>query len=137
LLPQVAAGTREAREAANRELHGFVESLRDALRIDASRSKDTDAFDDPSRKNTGSFRLSDRKLALPPGIDTESVRHRAQAIHTDLEIRIGADNLTLLKRELEVNENGGGPGPSIIDRLHPGLVCLAQQLLVLDGELGL
>jgi hypothetical protein len=136
LLPRINADEDlEAREAANQELQGFTESLREVLALDPDQASVDDTFEDIGRKKPNVFRLGDQKIALPSGSDFESLRYRAEAIRADLERQIGVEKLVALQRELETASDEEGVAASFIKDLQPGLICLAQQLIVLDGEL--
>jgi hypothetical protein len=52
----------------------------------------------------------------------------AQALRANLERQIGTD----LKREIKARADGGER--SVIERMEPVFVCLAQQLIVIEEE---
>jgi hypothetical protein len=132
MLPSITPG---ACESANNELQGFADSLLEALDIDEDSALAEDAFEDMETRQPNLFRLNDRELALPTGSDFQSLAYRAEAIRADLERQLGMEKLIELRHELELRGDEGTLAQSIIHDVAPGLVCLAQQLAVLDERL--
>ena len=90
-------------------------------------------FSDDSNKNQ-IFYIQDKQLSLPVASDQESKSKRITEMRNYLEKQIGLQKLNDLNNEL-INKAQDDLTPTpIINDLPPGLVCLAEQLLVLDGQ---
>lgn len=124
-------------------LQRYAFSLKEALNLPEENGNDfydndnDDDFGDYENQNQNKnqiFYINDNQLSLPVASDQQSKTNRINTMRDYLEKQIGQQKLSDLKNEI-VNkaQNDSTPTP-IINDLPPGLVCLAEQLLVLEGQ---
>lgn len=80
--------------------------------------------------NHGRFYLNDKELNFPVVSNGDTLSYRAEAIRAFLERELGIDKLLEIRQRL-VNPEGGSFDYQF-DDVDPGLVILAQQLVILD-----
>ena len=71
-------------------------------------------------------------MNLPVVHDSDSLSYRAEAIRAFLEKEIGLDKLIELKQAVGQSDSTSVNVGKILDGVEPGVVVLAQQLLILD-----
>jgi hypothetical protein len=131
LLPRISARKDAGKELD--ELEGVLASVRQALDIEPEKARDGSGFDDSRDRVSAVFRTTDEKLRLPRGPDPKDLASRARVIHGHLADKLGTKTLRELLAELR---SQGGGGNEIGGRqIDPGLMCLAQQFIVLEEEL--
>ena len=74
--------------------------------------------------------MDSRELSFPVVSDGDSLSYRAEAIRAFLERELGIEKLLEIRQRLVEPEGGTFDVP--FDDVEPGLVILAQQLLILD-----
>ncbi|KAH0786408.1 CAMK family protein kinase [Histomonas meleagridis] len=82
-----------------------------------------------TKEHTPVFHLQNKDIKLPIAKDTDSISFRAEAIRAFLEKEIGISKLI---RMIQAMKDNTSSADEIIKNLEPGLVVLAQQLLVLE-----
>jgi hypothetical protein len=115
----------------NRQLDGILEQakvLNDAL----DNLDDADPVDAPEPEPSSvPFFLQNKVLNFPVVRDSDSLSYRAEAIRAFLEREIGLDRLLALKQAVSLEDDALGLDERLKD-CEPGVVVLAQQLLVLE-----
>jgi hypothetical protein len=92
--------------------------------------EDDSPVDAPESDRPVPFFLTNKVLNFPVVKDQDSMAYRAEAIRAFLEREIGLDRLLALKQAVLADEPGGVE--DVLKDCEPGIVVLAQQLLVLD-----
>ena len=118
--------------------------LNDALNLDEGDLEDDEnenAGSSPEKKiqtnmgeidNAPQFFLQNKVLNLPVVHDSDSLSYRAEAIRAFLEKEIGLDKLIELKQACANSDSTSVNVSKILNGAEPGVVVLAQQLLILD-----
>ena len=81
---------------------------------------------------TSQFYLRDRVINLPAVHDDDSLSYRAEAIRAFLEKELGLDKLIELKQAVADQDPHSVNLRGILNDVEPGVIVLAQQLLILD-----
>ncbi|OHT05351.1 hypothetical protein TRFO_05928 [Tritrichomonas foetus] len=123
------------------KLHDLAMSLKEALELPEKHNfeDDFEDFDDDQQLQKGRqkqqqqvFYIDDKEVVFPIASDKESMQFRIESMRNYLEKQIGLQKLIALNNEL-INKSKDDATPTpIISDLSPGLVCLAEQLLVID-----
>ena len=111
------------------QIHELQESVKTALALSESDDDATDEFEisEPSK-----FYFQDRELSFPVVKDSDSLTYRAEAIRAFLEKELGIERLLELTKELELQNAGLDILSQLCQQVHPGVVILLQQLIILD-----
>ena len=111
------------------QIHELQESVNTALALSESDDDDTDEFEisEPSK-----FYFQDRELSFPVVKDSDSLTYRAEAIRAFLEKELGIERLLELTKELELQNARLDILSQMCQQVHPGVVILLQQLIILD-----
>lgn len=83
-----------------------------------------------SNNDNGRFYLNNKELSFPVVSDGDSLSYRAEAIRAFLERELGIDKLLQIRQRLVDPERGNFDVD--FDDVEPGLIILAQQLVILD-----
>ena len=86
----------------------------------------------PDINNAPQFFLQNKVLNLPVVHDDDSLSYRAEAIRAFLEKEIGLDKLIELKQAVAESDSTSVDVNMILKDVEPGVIVLAQQLLILD-----
>ena len=122
-------------------LQHYAYSIREALNLPERNGNDFEDdddndndFNDNNDQKNQIFYIHDKQVSLPVASDEESKKNRIQTMRGYLEDQIGLDKLNALNQELINKAQDDSIQTPIINNLPPGLVCLAEQLLVMDGQ---
>jgi hypothetical protein len=116
---ELPAWTKVSDDAAN--------VMRDALAMPADLIAANEEFEDAGTP-------AQAELGLPIVNPGESLAHRAEAIRFHLETRLGVERMMALRREL-MGEEASEKEVELLKEIPRSVVELAQQLLIIDGEL--
>jgi hypothetical protein len=94
----------------------------------------TEAEDDCFGDDAPVF-VPENKVNFPVVSSEESLSYRIESIRAFLEKEIGVDKLIALHEELKSKGEDDKLAGSVINGIDPGIVLIAQQLLILDGDL--
>ena len=113
-------------------LHDMAMSIKQALEIPDEKEKPAES-DENAKSNEQIFYINDEKIKLPVANDEKSLSQRQEAIKNLIEQKIGPETFIALNYELINKEQDDNAPTPIISNLPPGIVCLAQQWLMLDA----
>jgi hypothetical protein len=105
-----------------------AKALNEALDISDAKEVCDEPESDPQ---CGLFFLKDRVLKFPVVRDSDSLAYRAEAIRAFLEREMGLDKVLALK-QIVTEGDAGTEVQEVLRDCEPGLVILAQQMLVLE-----
>jgi hypothetical protein len=137
--PQASSVRRpSARQVEDEERRRQLDEILDQAMAVNEALDNLDGCDPVGTADTGEasspFFLQNKVVNFPVVRDGDSLSYRAEAVRAFLEREIGLDKLLALKQA--VSSDGESPGlADILRDCEPGVIVLAQQLLVLEESI--
>ena len=135
--------TDEIKEHAEKmaRLHDVAMTLKEALDIQDKHDSQEEEKEPQEEENYAKilsknqiFYINDKQVNLPVASSKESIQYRIEAMRSYLENQIGVNKLMELNKELINKAKDDSTPTPVISDLPPGLVCLAEQLLIIDSN---
>jgi hypothetical protein len=127
---QILDRDAEASRVDHEEWKRVAMSVKEALEMTEA---ENDCFGD--EESEASLFVNERKVSFPVVSNEESLMYRIESIRAFLEKEIGVEKLLALHDALVSKGEDDKVTGSVIDQVDPGIVLIAQQMLILDGDM--